>query len=211
MNEQNGDWWSSLEDALSTGEPVVETISEFDEACEHVVSLLRDASMMLASGSDATATLLAITALEETAKIHVGMFRRGSKKVSRRQDPLHHHKAKHRLALGPTLSMGKRLQEAVGSDRLTELLKIGQAGGFVSIRESALYVGRSELGLSTPKKVISSEMARELVLLAIEGFDDALVGYTNQTFILSGETDRLFDLAAAHNPQFASDKSKKAP
>lgn len=210
MIEPNGNWWLAVENAVVTGKPVFATIPELDEACEHVVALARDASVMIANGSYSTAAFLAITALEETAKIHVSIFRRGNNVLPRRNDPLHQHKAKHILALGPTVSMGNRLPKLIGSDRMTELISICHVGGLVRIRESALYVERSEKELLTPKKAISPTLASELLLLALEVFDDALVGYSNQSFVLSREMDRIFDQVSLHYRQLTACRGTKA-
>jgi AbiV family abortive infection protein len=61
--------------------------------------------MLLEAGSHATAAFLAITALEETANVHIGKFRRSTEPVARRKDPLYGHAEKHRLGLGPTIAM----------------------------------------------------------------------------------------------------------
>lgn len=194
-------WWKSVESSVATGMRICNTIAEFDEACKHVVSLLHDAATLATNGSHPTGAFLAITAIEETAKIHIGMFRRGSEKIARRQDPLTHHKTKHHLALGPTISMGGRLQVALGEDRLQELVNLGRTDSFVRIRESAIYLDQSEHGLLVPKSTISKAFAFELLLLAIEVFDDALVGNTNQSFKLGNETDQLFSLVSSEYQQ----------
>lgn len=93
------------------------------------MSLLRDAAAILASGSHATAAFLAITALEEVAKVHLGMCRRATEPAPRRKDPLYRHEDKHRLAIGPTVATGSRLQQAIGGDRMNELIVQAREGG----------------------------------------------------------------------------------
>lgn len=162
-------------------------------ACEHITQLLSDSSDLLGAGSHATATFLAITALEETVKVHLGMYRRSTTLLKRSKDPLYKHKVKHALALGPTVAMGSRLQKAIGESRMNELLEQGRSGELVKIREAALYVEQQGAELRTPIAVISNSIARDVLLLAIEAFDDALVGYTNRSFQLGERTDALFD------------------
>jgi AbiV family abortive infection protein len=77
---------------------------------------------MLERGSHSTTTFLAITALEETAKVHVGMYRSAGQAIPRRKDPMYKHGQKHLLALGPTVAMGSRLQNAIGETRMTQLI-----------------------------------------------------------------------------------------
>lgn len=186
------DWWSGVRAALAVGQQLAQSVEQFNVACEHIVSLLRDASALLAAGSHATAAFLAITALEETAKVHVGTYRRGAAPAPRRKDPLYRHDEKHRIALGPTVAMGSRLQKAIGADRMNELIAQARDGAFVALREAALYVAQEGADLKTPEQAIAPSTARELLLLAVEAFDDALIGYTNRTFELGEETDAIF-------------------
>lgn len=186
------DWWSSINAALAVGQQVGQSSDQFNLACEHIASLLRDASTLLAEGSHATAAFLAITALEEAAKVHLGMYRRATEPAPRRKDPLYRHDEKHRLALGPTVAMGSRLQHAIGAARMKELMEQAHNGGFMALREAALYVAQDGDTLHAPAQVVAPSTARELLLLAIEAFDDGLVGYTDRTFALGEETDRIF-------------------
>jgi AbiV family abortive infection protein len=193
MTESHDRLWSaSIAATLAVGQRIAHSIEEFDRACDHIVSLLKDASALLERGSYSTAAFLAITALEETSKVHLGMYRRSAEPIARRKDPLYQHGTKHRLALGPTVAMGSRLQQAIGEVRVRELIQQASVGGFVGLRESALYVEQREQGLVVPADLISQSGARELLLLSIEAFDDGLVGYTKHTFTLRVETDEIF-------------------
>ena len=72
MSEFEEEWWKSVEAALTMGQRITVTSEDLNEALDHIVRLLTDASLLLESGSHATSCFLAITALEETAKIHLG-------------------------------------------------------------------------------------------------------------------------------------------
>lgn len=192
MDASTKEWLSALEEALAAGQQLGTTADEFDVACDHIVQLLSDASTLLDKGSHATATFLAITALEEIAKVDVGMFRRSAKPIKRSKDPLYKHTQKHLLALAPTVAVRSRLQKAIGEPRMNELIKLGRAGGLVGLREAALYVEQGNAALQTPKAAIPPSIARELLLLATEAFDDRLVGYTNHSFELGTHTDAIF-------------------
>jgi AbiV family abortive infection protein len=192
MTDFSEKWWVSVEAATAVGQRLGSSPEEFNAACEHIVQLLTDASTLLAAGSHATAAFLSITAVEETAKVHIGMFRWSSTPVARRKDPLYGHAEKHKLGLGPTVAMGGRLQAAIGEERMHELMRQAQAGDLVKVREAALYVANGVSGLVTPSSAVLPETSRELLLLAIEAFDDGLVGYTSQSMELSRATDELF-------------------
>jgi AbiV family abortive infection protein len=186
-------WWASVEAALVVGKRIAPTKADLNAACEHIVQLLTDASNLLELNSHATAAFISITAIEETSKLHFGKYRKGTEPAPRRKDPLYRHNEKHHLALGPTVAMGGRLNKALGDDRLRELMQMAQSRGLVGLRESALYFEQTEESLVTPKVAITPELSRQLLLLAIEAFDDALVGYTNRTFELGRYTDQLFE------------------
>jgi len=126
----------------------------------------------------------------------MGMYRRGAAPVKRSKDPLYKHGEKHRLALGPTVAMGSRLQAAIGEGRMRELIALAGSGGLVILREAALYVEQKDGALSTPETSVPRSTARELLLLAVEAFDDALVGYTSRSIELSARTDKVFEMWA---------------
>lgn len=192
MTESDEIWSQALEETLAAGERIGKTKEQFNGACEHIVQLLQDASALLDRGSHATSAFLSITALEETAKVHIGMYRRSETSLKRSKDPLYKHERKHELALGPTVAMGGRLQAAIGDARMRELIELGRKGGLKPLREASLYIEQKGKSMLVPKNVIPTATSRELLLLALESFDDALVGYTNKTFELSSQTDALF-------------------
>jgi AbiV family abortive infection protein len=196
MEAQNS-WIQSVNEALAVGQSLCSNTDEFNAACDHIVQLLTDASMLLAARSHATAAFLAITAMEETAKVHIGMFRRSGAGVKRSKDPLFNHSHKHKLSTGPTVLMGSRLPAAIGEARLKVLIEMAHSGQFVHLREKALYIAQPGAELQVPLKVISREKAIGLLLLAVESFDDSLVGFTNYSMEASLKTDAIFEQWAA--------------
>jgi hypothetical protein len=71
-------------------------------------------------------------------------------------------------------------------------MDLARNGGLVALRESCLYVERKDGRLQTPNDVVSSKLAREMLLFAAEAFDDAVVGFTNKSFDLGVATDEIF-------------------
>lgn len=187
-------WIFAFERALEAGPKIVQGSDEINKALDHILQLLRDATLLFRNGSWPTASFLAITALEETAKTHVAMHRKSSSEHSKKRskDPLYRHKDKHLLGASPTISMGDRLSNAIGSDRLKELIELAASGHLVSLRESCLYLERTNETLLTPNDVVSKEYSRELLLFSLEALDDALVGYTNHSLTVGERADELF-------------------
>lgn len=186
-------WWKTVELALSKGQKITTTTEEFDQSCHHIVQLLKDASLLLESGSHASSVFMSITAMEETAKIHIGMYRKSEEPLKRGKDPLYKHNKKHMIAASPTILMGSRLQNVIGKDNMHAIVDLAQKGELIYIREHSLYVERDNDTLSIPSIVITEEFAKNVLLFAVEVFDDSLVGYTSAPGTLSEETDRIFD------------------
>lgn len=195
MANVDDDWLKAVAEASSVGERLVQGAEDLNRAADHIVELLRE-SVVLYRLRSPRAAFLAITAIEETAKIHIGMFR-GGEPAKRSKDPLFSHKDKHRLASAPTIAMGSRLNAAVGETRVHELLDAARKGHLIAKRESSLYLESRDGKVYVPTESVTKIDARELILLAIEAFDDALVGYTNHSFELAEVTDELFVEVAA--------------
>jgi len=171
--------------------------SGFDRAGAHVVTLLGDAVVAFERGSLGTATFLALTALEETAKAELMLFRRAPGEPPKRGDPMRSHANKHAIAVSDTTFMG-RLPKLLGPERCEALHAEADAGQFVPLREASLYVDVQEGELVTPKEAITPVRAREMLLLAIEAADDALVGFTNESMnVWSPALDAMFEKIAA--------------
>lgn len=185
-------------DAIDYGGALyVDPVPDFNAACDHIVVLLTDAVTLFDCGSYATSAFLAITALEETAKAHVGLYRRDKQEKSKGRDPFRDHPAKHSMASLPTVYMGERLVDALGAEACKRL-EAEAAIGLATTREACLYTERNAGVFTTPAQSITMARARELLLLAIEAADDALVGYTNHSY-KSGEVfEQLFARVGLH-------------
>ena len=192
MSSQDQKWAEAVQSAVSVGKSLGSNAEDFNIAASHVAKLLEDASRLLGDGSHSTSIFLAITAIEETSKLHVGMYRSSNNAVARGKDPLFKHTQKHLLAATPTVAMGSRLTQAIGEQRVSELLEQLASGEFISLRESALYFEASGGKIRSPRQIYTWEQGREILLLAIEIFDDALVGYTNHSMQLGKGTDAIF-------------------
>jgi AbiV family abortive infection protein len=173
------------------------TAVDFNSAFDHIVELLDDAAVLFERSSFNTAAFLAITAIEETAKAHVGLFRRGGDGIKRKgRDPLRDHKMKHQMGALPTVFMGARLTTALGKDVCVRLEKESQTDGFIATREASLYCARLGDRFVTPRSVVTKARAWELLLMAIETLDDGLVGYSSHTMAGCSRIDALFDRVA---------------
>ncbi len=95
------------------------------------------------------------------------------------------------MASLPTVYMGSRLSYALGPETCQRLETEAKAG-LAADREACLYLEHKNGAFVTPATAITRARARELLLLAIEAADDALVGYTNHSYRCGELFDQLF-------------------
>lgn len=178
-------FFATVEKAIGHSDGLVglDVVAAFNTISGHVVTLLEDALVCYRRGSLGTAVFLGISALEETAKAQILAYRlpRNTPEKTKGQDPLRDHKAKHRIAVGPTTFMG-RLPALLGQEACDRLRALAENGGLKDLRERALYAHAESTGVTTPNNVISPSQAREILLLAAESADDILVGSTNVSY-----------------------------
>ena len=70
------------------------------------------------------------------------------------------------------------------------------SGKLKELREKAIYCERINGELVIPDDVINKEQAKNILLFAIESFDDNLVGYTKYSIDISKHTDEIFEQVA---------------
>lgn len=171
------------------------TSEDLNAAFDYIITLIADAVFLFSRKSFNTSAFLAITVIEETAKAHVAIYRK-DKVPNKGRDPLRDHKAKHAMAVLPTVFMGNRLMETLGKDVCERLQHEAETSGFTTTREAALYCSRHHGRFITPRVAVPSVRSRELLLLAIETLDDALAGYTNHTILEGKHLSKLFNQVA---------------
>ncbi len=115
----------------------------------------------------------------------------------RSEDHPYSHKSKHAIALQEVIVMGGRLSAAIGADRVRSLVDLAESGGLVDLREAALYTENVSGSFLCPHDRIGRTMAREILLLALEVWDDRLVGNARHTYALDGELIAMFYALAA--------------
>lgn len=80
---------------------------------------------------------------------------------------------------------------------MRELLDMAETGELVSMREAALYFDVVDGNFTVPSERFSKSDARDLLLLALEVWDDGLVGLTNHTYEIDQKLLKIF--AAVEN------------
>ena len=168
---------------------------ELNKCLDHVVQLISDSYVLYINNSYTSSSFLAISVLEEVGKIQMGIFIKGSDSYVRK-DKLRDHKSKQIVRASYTICMGERIKNAISNENLEKIFKFIYSGELKDLREKVIYCDRKNNSIVTPKDLITQEFARNLLLFAIESFDDNLVGWTNYSIELSKKTDLFFEIIA---------------
>jgi AbiV family abortive infection protein len=173
-----------------------DTSEEFNRGCDHVLRLLESAILLFLNEDHSTAIFIAITAIEEIAKLQVSVFRnelRTEQATKRHEDHLFQHKSKHVIALQEVIVVGTRLPEAIGEERVRELLGMAENGSLLKMRESSLYADTVDGQFLVPFERFTKSDGRDLLLLALEVWDDRLYGLTNHSCTVDKRMTELFE------------------
>ena len=182
-----------IQNRFDLSDAFIRSSGELDKAINHIVQLIRDACCLYMNASYPNSVFLSITACEEVVKANLGCYV-GEKKLDQKGRPLFkQHKTKHILSAMPTVAMGNRLQQAIGELEMRRIIGMATSGGFLQLRESALYFQRVNNSLVVPAEKIDRDLARTLILYSIEVFDDSLVGKTSHSIEVRSVTDELFE------------------
>ncbi|MFS9059757.1 AbiV family abortive infection protein [Streptococcus infantis] len=168
---------------------------ELNKCLDHVVQLISDSYVLYINNSYTFSSFLAISVLEEVGKIQMGIFIKGSDSYVRK-DKLRDHKSKQIVGASYTICMGERIKNAISNENLEKIFQFIYSGELKDLREKVIYCDRKNNSIVTPKDLITQELARNLLLFAIESFDDNLVGWTNYSIELSKKTDLFFEIIA---------------
>ena len=168
---------------------------ELNKCLDHVVQLISDSYVLYINNSYTSSSFLAISVLEEVGKIQMGIFIKGSDSYMRK-DKLRDHKSKQIVGASHTICIGERIKNSISNENLEKIFKFIYSGELKALREKAIYCDRKNNNIVTPKDLITQELARNLLLFAIESFDDNLVGWTNYSIELSKKTDLFFEIIA---------------
>ena len=173
----------------------ISSTEQLNKCLDHVVQLISDSYVLYMNNSYTSSFFLSINVLEEVGKIQMGIFIKGSDSYMRK-DKLRDHKSKQIVGASHTICIGERVKNVISNENLEKIFQIIYSGELKDLREKAIYCDRKNNNIVTPKDLITQELARNLLLFAIESFDDNLVGWTNYSIELSKKTDLFFEIIA---------------
>lgn len=170
----------------------ISSTEQLNKCLDHVVQLISDSYVLYMNNSYTSSFFLSINVLEEVGKIQMGIFIKGSDSYMRK-DKLRDHKSKQIVGASHTICIGERVKNVISNENLEKIFQIIYSGELKDLREKAIYCDRKNNNIVTPKDLITQELARNLLLFAIESFDDNLVGWTDYSIELSKKTDLFFE------------------
>ncbi|MBO0488184.1 AbiV family abortive infection protein [Vagococcus fluvialis] len=172
----------------------INNTDDFDKAIRHIITLLDDSFTLLKQNSYGSSVFLAITAMEETSKTHFSMYIKHDDKTKMNNDPLLNHSTKQQLSISPVFNIGSRLPDVIGHKRVEELISlVYENKGLLNLRNNAIYWNPSPDGNKFPNDYIDKNLAQEILLFAIEVFDDSIAGYSSYSIAASKHSDSLFE------------------
>ncbi|WP_377192854.1 AbiV family abortive infection protein [Ruegeria meonggei] len=181
--------------AINFGPPDFEirTADDINRYLDYLMSLIKGAETLFASGHFHLAAFASITAIEETSRAHLTAFRNADADRKKGRDPLRDHHLKQKAAV-TVVFMGERIHEMLGGEEAAKDLHQKINDGYLNeVREKSLYCFADDGGFVRPTDFVDIEMARVILLVAIETVDDTFCGMTNHSYQVSKEFDAMFE------------------
>ena len=169
----------------------ITSTTELNKCIDYIIQLITNAYTLYTSNAFPSSVFLSIAVIEEVAKVHMGIFVKESKEYVKK-DKLRDHRTKEIIGSNYTVCMGERLKKAIGEEALEKIFELAYSGKMKELREKSIYCECHDGKIMTPNEIINKEFSRNMLLFAIESFDDNLVGYTDYSIQASKKTDDIF-------------------
>lgn len=170
----------------------IKTVFQFNKGIDHIFQLISDAYILYSNNSYPSSAFLSIAIIEEVARLHMGVFINESNEY-KKKDKLRDHKTKEVIGVNYTVSMSERIKAVMDLNNLEEIYNMTYSGELKKLREKSIYCECKDNELVVPKEIVDKNFSRNILLFAIESFDDNLVGYTEYSIDVSKKTDIIFE------------------
>lgn len=174
---------------------IIKSESELNKCIDYIIQLITDAYTLYNSDAFPSSVFLSIAVIEEVAKVHMGIFVTESTEYVKK-DKLRDHRTKEIIGINYTICMGERITKAMSKKELEDIFELAYSGKMKELREKSIYCECKDGKIVSPNEIISKDFSRNMLLFAIESFDDNLVGYTDYSIQASKKTDILFNKVA---------------
>lgn len=99
----------------------------FNKSIDHIVQLIKDSYLLYVNKSYPSSSFLSLAVIEEVSKVHIGIYIKPSKEYVKK-DKLRDHMTKEIIGFNYTISMGKRLINAMDEEEIEEIFELVYSG-----------------------------------------------------------------------------------
>ena len=165
---------------------VIKTSDEFNRCIDHIYDLLNSSHVLYDKGLFPSSSFFSIAAIEEIVKVYNSLF---SKNVDG-----HVAKGTGKKIFGPDyyLWMDDRLTDAVEEEDLKAIFDLYNSGGMTNLKLDSVYTNRRSDRMTIPVDLVDKKYARNMLLFAIQAYEDNIAGYSLYAINISKKTDKLF-------------------
>lgn len=193
MNDENieikglGGDSQRISDSSIKSDFVIKTSDEFNRCIDHIYGLLNSSHVLYDKGLFPSSSFFSIAAIEEIVKVYNSLF---SKNVDG-----HVAKGTGKKIFGPDyyLWMDDRLTDAVEEEDLKGIFDLYNSGGMTNLKLDSVYTNRRSDRMTIPVDLVDKKYARNMLLFAIQAYEDNIAGYSLYAINISKKTDKLFE------------------
>lgn len=166
---------------------VIKTTDELNKCVDHIYNLLNSGFILYDRGIYSSSNFFSIAAIEEIVKVYNALF---SKDVDGYSG-----NGMGKKIFGPDyyLWMDDRLTDAVEEADLKETFDSYNSGSLVNLKNNSVYCQRRSDVMSLPADIVDQKCARNMLLFAIQAYEDNIAGYSLYAINISKKTDKLFE------------------
>ena len=193
MNDENieikglGGDSQRISDSIIKSDFVIKTSDEFNRCIDHIYDLLNSSHVLYDKGLFPSSSFFSIAAIEEIVKVYNSLF---SKNVDG-----HAGNGTGKKIFGPDyyLWMHDRLTDAVEEEDLKAIFDLYNSGGMTNLKLDSVYTNRRSDRMTIPVDLVDKKYARNMLLFAIQAYEDNIAGYSLYAINISKKTDKLFE------------------
>lgn len=176
-----------ISDSIIKSDFVIKTSDEFNRCIDHIYDLLNSSHVLYDKGLFPSSSFFSIAAIEEIVKVYNSLF---SKNVDG-----HAGNGTGKEIFGPDyyLWMDDRLTDAVEEEDLKAIFDLYNSGGMTNLKLDSVYINRRSDRMTIPVDLVDKKYARNMLLFAIQAYEDNIAGYSLYAINISKKTDKLFE------------------
>ena len=179
------DYMEKVEGIISTrpkilnGDTFEERVDSYEMLVAHVKNTWIKSKKLYLDGDYALSVFLSILVIEETAKMNFAwqdLFKKENNNDVKLKDFFTSHNKKLSIGIMSACLINERVDRILGIEFIEEMLKLSEENGFMSLRNSAVYIDYVNGKTVIPNEAIDEELSKKLCVLSGEIMAET-VGY----------------------------------